>query len=69
MEKKGLYGKYIIGKSDGTPIDPQANYFVLRLDTDAKARLAAMYYAELTQNIELLRDLERLHRELGWNTV
>lgn len=28
----GLYGRYVIAKSDGTPIDPRARYFVLRLD-------------------------------------
>lgn len=42
---KGLYNKYIIQKVDGTPIDPSANYFVLRLDTDPHARAAARLYA------------------------
>ena len=31
---KGLYNKYTITKTDGTPIDSNADYFVLRLDTD-----------------------------------
>ena len=42
---KGLYNKYIIQKSDGTPIDPSADYFVLRLDTDSCARGALRNYA------------------------
>lgn len=43
---RGWYGKYIIEKVDGTPIDPQAEYFVLRIDKDPAARIAAMAYAE-----------------------
>lgn len=29
---EGLYVKYRVEKSDGTPVDPNAVYFVLRLD-------------------------------------
>lgn len=46
---KGLYGKYIILKTDGSPVDPSADYFVLRLDTDPAARAAAYLYAQETQ--------------------
>jgi hypothetical protein len=46
MEDKGLHGKYRIEKTDGTPVDPEAMYFVLRLDTDAAARSAAWTYVE-----------------------
>jgi len=28
----GLYNRYTVTKTDGTPIDPKAVYFVLRLD-------------------------------------
>lgn len=42
---KGLYPKYIIAKADGSPVDPNADYFVLRLDTDQAARGAARNYA------------------------
>jgi len=28
----GLYQRYIVKKVDGSPIDPEAEYFVLRLD-------------------------------------
>jgi len=31
---EGLYQKYNIEKSDGTPVDPKAQYFVLRVDGD-----------------------------------
>lgn len=43
----GLYQKYKIEKTDGTPTDPNAQYFVLRLDTDLKARYALWVYAKL----------------------
>ena len=45
-ESKGLYGKYKIEKVDGTPIDPEADYFVLRLDKDPHARTAAIAYSD-----------------------
>ena len=44
---KGLYSKYIIQKADGTHIDPSADYFVLRLDTDMKAINALLFYANV----------------------
>lgn len=49
----GLHGHYIITKSDGTPVAPNAEYFVLRLDDGgsdpkhiAACRKAAMTYAD-----------------------
>ena len=41
-----LYDKYVIAKSDGSAIDPEAQYFVLRLDSDVCARSAARLYAK-----------------------
>lgn len=41
----GLFQKYCVTKRDGSPVDPDAVYFVLRLDTDAMARVAARAYA------------------------
>ena len=38
--------KYIIEKVDGSPVDPDAEYFVLRLDKDPHARVAALAYAD-----------------------
>jgi hypothetical protein len=43
---KGLYNKYIIFKSDDSPIDPEAQYFVLRIDKDQAARVAVLAYAD-----------------------
>jgi len=43
--KIGLYNKYNITKADGSPMDPNAFYFVLRLDKDKHARVAAKAYA------------------------
>ncbi len=55
----GLYSKYIVTKRNG-PTDPTADYFVLRLDTDARARHAARMYARniAEENPELAADLE-----------
>ncbi|MEH2070023.1 MAG: hypothetical protein V7K47_17990 [Nostoc sp.] len=41
-----LFGKYIIQKADGTPVDPNAQYFVLRPDTDKAARVAIRAYIQ-----------------------
>lgn len=40
-----FYRKYKIEKADGSPVDPNAMYFVLRIDTDPHARLALRAYA------------------------
>ena len=46
---RGLYDKYEVIKLD-SDIDPQADYFVLRMDTDPHARKAAIAYAESIQD-------------------
>lgn len=46
---RGLHKKYTITKADGSAVDPEADYFVLRLDVDPVARHAARTYA---RNIE-----------------
>lgn len=58
-EGKGWKDKYRIYKADGRPVDPEAIYFPLRLDTDPRARAAAKLYADLTEQInpELAEDL------------
>ena len=50
---KGLYQRYTISKTDGSPMDPNAEYFVLRVDLLGKdathilaCRKALMVYAE-----------------------
>jgi hypothetical protein len=40
-----LFNKYKIKKGDGSPVDPSAQYFVLRIDTDPAARFAIVAYA------------------------
>ena len=60
---KGLYPKYKITRLDGTPADLDAQYFVLRLDSDRHARVAARAYAEsIRQDNPLLCD--DLNRQL-----
>lgn len=41
--KAGLFGKYKIAKSDGSPIDPDAIYFVLRIDGKRDPEQNALY--------------------------
>lgn len=57
MPKSGLYGKYTIQKSDGSPMDPNADYFVLRLDIDPIARLAALEYSYQTDDETLAHQI------------
>lgn len=42
----GLDNKYIITKKNGNPIDPEAVYFVLRLDKDPHALNAISSYID-----------------------
>ena len=42
---EGLYEKYTVTKNGGNQ-DPEADYFVLRLDKDPHARAAAKAYAD-----------------------
>jgi len=59
VSNQGLYRKYIVSKVDGSPVDAAADYFVMRLDTDKTARLAARLYAHYVKdsNPELAKDL------------
>ncbi len=58
---EGLYDKYEVRKRDGTPTDPNAVYFVLRLDTDIVARHAMWTYAKDTRtDTKLGEDLVKL---------
>lgn len=60
--KKGWYNKYFIEKVDGTPIDWDAEYFVLRVDKDKHARKALIAYAEsvMEENPKFAADI--LHK-------
>lgn len=62
---KGYYNKYIIKKADGSPVDSNADYFVLRMDTDLYARKALRTYADSIreENPILSKDIiTKLHR-------
>ena len=62
---RGVYGKYRIEKADGTPCDPYACYFVLRLDReDDAARAAMIVYARLCGNKKLAKEIRACIREL-----
>lgn len=50
MEK--LYNKYQITKVSGEPVNPDAQYFVLRIDTDPAARVALLAYATEIEDTE-----------------
>ncbi len=58
--------KYIVTKADGSLVDSQAIYFVLRLDEDPHAIAATRAYAESVQgdNPDLARDLKGLVQRL-----
>lgn len=51
--------KYIIQKADGSSVDPEADYFVLRLDKDPHARVALLHYARSVRS-----DNERLYNDI-----
>lgn len=55
----GIRMKYKVQKADDTPVDPEACYFVLRLDKDPAARSAMRTYAEHCDNTELAEDITR----------
>ncbi len=63
MEEKGLYLKYFIKRNDGKSISEDAQFFVLRIDQDAKdgeiAREVLRLYAEKCENRTLGRELYR----------
>ncbi len=53
----GLFSKYKIEKTDGSAIDPEAKYFVLRYDTDSSARVALVMYALHQSDPQLQQEL------------
>ena len=54
-----LYEKYVVTKADGQPIDPEAVYFVLRVDNDDDALFAAMLWAVRKNKMGLYEDLRK----------
>ncbi len=61
--EQGVFPKYTISKSDGSPVDASACYFVLRLDEDPAARAAMRTYAVACGNEQLA---EGINRCLDW---
>lgn len=59
MKEAKLYKKYVVTKTSGEPINPEAQYFILRIDTDVHARIALRAYIKSirAENMELARDL------------
>lgn len=60
---KGLYNKYIIQKTSGKPIDPDARFIVLRIDggqylNACRAGVAAFAEAVREHNPTLANDLQ-----------
>lgn len=54
-----LFDKYKVEKVDGTDVDPDAVYFVLRIDNDEDALLAAMMWAMRKGMPGLYEDLRK----------
>ncbi len=42
--------EYCVSHVDGRPIDPNATFMILRLDTDPAARAAALHWADLVKD-------------------
>ncbi|KKM87477.1 hypothetical protein LCGC14_1268540 [marine sediment metagenome] len=57
--KRGVFGKYILSKADGSDVDCNACYFVLRLDEDPAAQEAMRVYAAKCGNRKLANDITR----------
>jgi hypothetical protein len=53
IKMNGLYRKYNVEKN-GKETDPEADYFVLRLDSDDNARQALLLYAQLIEDTNKL---------------
>ena len=69
----GIYGKYTILKADGTPVDPEGMYFVLKLNSfnpvhAHASQAAALAYANEIESLspvlacEIRRFVEELRR-------
>ena len=63
--EQGVFGKYSLRKTSGEPLETDACYFVLRLDTDQAARYAVVEYALRCKNRELADQLTACVAELN----
>lgn len=59
FKEGGYHQKYIISKTNGNPVDPEAEYFLLRFDKDPHALKALYAYAKSVaeDNPQLAKDL------------
>jgi hypothetical protein len=59
FKEGGYHQKYIISKTNGNPVDPEAEYFLLRFDKDPHALKALYAYANSVKedNPQLACDL------------
>lgn len=58
-QERGVYGKYIIKKADGSRIGYEDCFFVLKLNDDEAARKAMLVYAQECGNEKLADDIRR----------
>jgi hypothetical protein len=63
---EGLYNKYSVSKTDGSEIDPSAEYFVLRIDEhcEDKKHLDACKKALLTYAESIKGHIPKLSEDL-----
>ena len=66
---KGLYNKYKIEKTDGTPVDPDAKYMVLRYDKPDNIYHAAVRKALQTFAKEIKQTNLNFSEELDWELL
>lgn len=59
FKEGGYHRKYIISKANGNPVDPEAEYFLLRFDKDPHALKALYAYAKSVKE-----DNKQLHDDL-----
>lgn len=61
----------VVGKTDGMALDPEAQYFVFRVDDDPCASIALLEYARncIVVNPVLANDLEELAKTKKWTYI
>ena len=68
-EMKGLYQKYVVSKTSGKPIDPKAQFIILRIDDGrylhaCRAGVAAFAEAVREHNPILADDIQKILRKI-----
>lgn len=65
----GIKNKYEIRKIDGTQVDPEAWYFVLRVDKDLHAQIATKAYAFSVERDNPILSQELLDKVKSFRTI